>query len=69
MGGRKYINDGRDTMLTVNEIAEKLKQLPERDVLEVLEIYSDEVVDRFMDKVEAKYDYLVEEFDEEEYEE
>ncbi len=53
-------------MLTVTEIAEKLKRYPEQDVLEVLEIYSEDIVDRFMDKVEEKYDYLVDEFEEEE---
>ena len=39
-------------------LIEKLKQLPETDLLELLEIYSDELVDRFMDKVEEKMDYL-----------
>jgi len=37
---------------------EKLKQLPEIDLLELLEIYSEELVDRFMDKVEEKMDFL-----------
>ena len=39
-------------------LIEKLKQLPEIDLLELLEIYSDEIVDRFMDKVEEKMDFL-----------
>lgn len=49
--------------LTYEEVLEKLKQLPEIDLLEVLEIYSDELVDRFPDKIEAKYNQLVNEFD------
>lgn len=49
--------------LTYEEVLEQLKKLPETDLLEVLEIYSDELVDRFPDKIEAKYNQLVNEFD------
>ena len=31
--------------------------------MEVLEINSEDLVNRFLDRIEEKYDYLVEEFD------
>lgn len=47
-------------------IIEKLKQLPETDLLELLEIYSDELVDRFPDKIEEKLEFLERELSDEE---
>lgn len=49
--------------LTHEEIREKLRQLPETDLLEVLEIYSDELVDRFDDKIEEKREQLREDLE------
>lgn len=51
--------------LTYNELLEKLKTISEIDLLEVLEIYSDELVDRFPDKIEKKLEELLSEFEEE----
>ncbi len=52
--------------LTVNDIREKLKQVDEVSLLEILNITSDEIVDRFDDRIEEREDYLRNEFEEEE---
>jgi len=51
-------------MKTVNDIAEEMMRYPETDILEVLEISSEDLVNRFMDKIIDRYDYLSEEFEE-----
>lgn len=51
-------------MKTVTDIAQELMRFPEQDVLEVLDINSEDLVNRFMDKIVDKYDYLSEEFEE-----
>jgi len=53
-------------MLTLTDVFEKLKRLDELTLLEILEISSEEIVDRFQDLIEDKYDQLSEELDEEE---
>lgn len=53
-------------ILTFNELKEKLKTEDECYLLDILQIYSDEIVERFEDKIEEKYDQLVEEYTEEE---
>ncbi len=45
--------------LTLNDVCDRLKALPEIDLLEVLEISSEDIVDRFRDVVEDKMDYLM----------
>lgn len=45
-------------MLTIPDICDKLKRLDEVTILELLDIRSEEVVDRFQDKVEERADYL-----------
>jgi len=50
-------------MLTLRDLNRKLKQLDEVTILELLDIRSDELVDRFPDKIEEQSDYLVEEFE------
>lgn len=47
--------------LTYVDICDRLKHLPEIDLLEVLEISSEDLVDRFQDRIEEKHDYLVDE--------
>ncbi len=47
--------------LTFTELKERLKRLPEIDLLEVLEISSEDLVERFEDLIEEKYDELTEE--------
>lgn len=51
-------------MKTVTDIAQELMRCPETDILEVLEISSEDLVNRFMDKIIDRYDYLSEEFEE-----
>ena len=52
--------------LTLEELKEKLKTVDEVTLLEKLEIYSDDIVDRFSDKVEDCLEELLAEFEDEE---
>ena len=52
-------------MLTFADVCERLKKQDESSVLEVLEITSEELVDRFNDKVEEKLDYFIEDLEDE----
>lgn len=52
-------------MLTFTDVCDRLKQQDEISVLEVLEITSEELVDRFKDKVENKLDYFLEDLEDE----
>jgi hypothetical protein len=49
--------------LTVNDLAERLRVMDEITVMELLDISSEELVDRFGDFIEAKYDVLIGMFD------
>lgn len=53
-------------MLTLADVITHLKRIDEISLLEVLEISSEDLVDRFVDKIENKYELLVEDFQEEE---
>lgn len=44
--------------LTLTDVMSKIKQLDEITVLEVLEITSEELVERFVDKIEERYEDL-----------
>lgn len=55
--------------LTFEEVKEKLKDIDEVSLLEKLEIYSDDIVERFQDKIEDKYENLSGDLEEEEYDE
>ena len=50
--------------MTLPELAEKLKRQEETDLLEILEISSEEIVEKFMDKIEEEFDRLEKEFGE-----
>ena len=52
-------------MLTLEDIKEKLKKQPEIDLLEILEIDSEMLVDRFGDLVEDRMDYFIEDLEDE----
>ena len=52
-------------MLTFTDVCDRLKQQDEISVLEVLEITSEELVDRFNDKIESKIDYFMEDLEDE----
>ena len=51
-------------MFTLEEIKDKLKQLDEVTLMETLEITSEDLVDRFVDRIEQKQDTLENDFDE-----
>lgn len=50
--------------ITLIELKDKLKEVDEVTLLEKLEIYSDDLVERFDDKIEEKWEQLVLDFEE-----
>lgn len=50
-------------MLTINEVTERLQRLDEVSILEVLDISSEDLVERFTDFIEIRYEELAEELD------
>lgn len=50
--------------LTLTDLQEKLKHIDEVSLMEILEITSEDLVSRFIDRIDDKYDDLVEDFDE-----
>lgn len=52
-------------MITLSELFDRLKKVDEVSLLEVLNISSEEIVDRFEDYIEDLYEELAEEFEEE----
>jgi len=51
-------------MFTLEDIKDKLKQLDEVTLMEVLEITSEDLVERFVDRIEHKQDTLEIDLDE-----
>ena len=51
-------------MITLADVITHLKRIDEISLLEVLDISSEDLVDRFVDKVEDKYDSLRADFEE-----
>ncbi len=49
--------------LTISELIEKLSMLDEVDVLELLDLNSSDILNRFEDLVEDNYDKLIKEID------
>lgn len=49
--------------MTLHDLTEKLKKVEEVTLMEALEISSEEIVDRFLDRIEEKFDTLEIEFD------
>ena len=49
--------------LTILDLFEKLKRLDEISLMEILGITTEELVDRFEDRIEAMFDQLVDEID------
>lgn len=46
-------------MLTIEELKQKIKeQIPEVDLLDVLEITTDDLVEAFQDKIEDNYEKI-----------
>ena len=52
--------------ITFTELLERLKKVDEISLLEILDISSEDLVDRFPDLIESKYDEIVQEFPEDE---
>lgn len=53
--------------ITITELFDKLKDLDELSVLELLDLDSEAIVEHFKDEIEDKFDTLVSKFDEEDY--
>jgi hypothetical protein len=51
-------------MFTLEDIKDKLKQLDEVTLMETLEITSEDLVERFVDRIEQQQDTLENDFDE-----
>lgn len=51
-------------MITLEELKEKMTQLDEVSLVEVLEITSADIVDRFSDLIETNFEDLAGDFDE-----
>lgn len=49
--------------LTFNELKEELCKMEETELLELLDIKSEEIIDKFQDKIEDNFDKLLEEVD------
>lgn len=54
-------------MLTIVDVCDRLKHIDEVSLLEVLDIASEDIVERFIDKIEDNYDDLAEELADEDY--
>ena len=55
--------------MTIEDVKDRLKHLPEMVLLEVLDLSSEELVERFDDIIEDKLEELIEELEDEEEEE
>ena len=51
------------TTLTLAELIEKLSVLDEVDIVELLDLTSSDILDRFEDEVEENYDKLIKEIE------
>lgn len=52
--------------LTMSELIEKLQQVDELTILELLDVTSEELVEFLQDQIVEKYDQLIEYFDDSE---
>lgn len=53
-------------MITFSELCKKLSELDEVTLMELLQLHSDDLVERCKDIIEDKYDFLVDDYLEEE---
>ena len=51
--------------LTIHDLFERLKELDELSILEILNLTSEQLIDRFQDEIEDKFDTLIEQFEDE----
>lgn len=54
--------------LTFHDICNRLKHVDEISLLELLDITSEDIVDRFADKIETNLDYFVDDLESDDYE-
>ena len=54
---------GHNTMLTFQEVCDQLIQLDETTLLEVLDLTSEDIVNKFQDKIEDKLEILAEDLE------
>jgi hypothetical protein len=54
--------------LTFTDICNRLKHVDEISLLELLDITSEDIVDRFADKIETNLDYFVDDLESDDYE-
>jgi len=52
-------------MMTIVDLSERLKKLEETILLEVLNISSEDIVERFQDKIDDKFEELSDDLEEE----
>jgi len=52
--------------LTLEDLKEKLVHEDEVSLLEILEVNAEDIVERFEDKIELKYEELIEDYEEDE---
>ena len=50
-------------ILTHFELCEELEKIEETMLLEILDIHSDEIIEKFQDKIEENFEKLLEEVD------
>lgn len=50
--------------LTIYELQDRLKEIDELSVLEILDITSEEIADKFLDKIEERYPKILAYFEE-----
>lgn len=53
-------------MLTLRDLVDKLEQIDEVSLLEILNITSEDIVERFLDFIEDNYERLITEFEDQE---
>jgi hypothetical protein len=53
-------------VITFEELCDKLSHMEETELMELLELHSDDLVARCKDIIEEKYDYLIYDYLEEE---
>ena len=51
--------------LTIHDLFDRLKELDELSILEILNISSEDLINKFQYEIEDKFDNLVEKFDDE----
>lgn len=54
-------------MITFEELCEQLCRMEETELMELLELHSDELVARCKDIIEEKYEFLIDDYLEEEF--